>query len=312
MVWLITGGAGFIGSNLARRLVGQEKEVRVFDNFSTGKRENLNDLWGKVEVVEGDLRDLALVMEAMDDTELVFHLAALPSVFRSMKAPNTTNDVNVTGTLNVLQAARAKGVKRFIYASSSSVYGNSNDLPKQEEMVPKPVSPYAVSKLAGEYYCQSFSNLYGLETIVLRYFNVFGPYQDPTSEYSGVIAKFVNALIHGRPLTVFSDGQQSRDFTFVDDVVDATLAAATSPSDCSGEVYNVGRGRRASLHELIKILARVFETEPKVIYGEPRAGDIRHSQAEISKIEERLFFKPKVSLEEGLRRTVEWHHSKRD
>lgn len=311
MVWLVTGGAGFIGSNLVRRLLAEGREVRIFDNFSTGKRENLKDLSGAVEVVEGDLRDFALVMEAMEGVGVVFHLAALPSVFRSVKAPNTTNDVNVTGTLNVLQAARAKGVKKLVYASSSSVYGESEELPKHEEMAPKPISPYAVSKLAGEYYCQSFWFLYGLETVILRYFNVFGPYQDPTSEYSGVIARFITALADGKPLTIYGDGEQSRDFTFVDDVIDATILAAASSPDCSGEVFNVARGERANLNELVNVLAKVFGEKPEVIPTEPRAGDVRHSQARVSKMEERLFFKPRISLEEGLRRTVEWYLSKR-
>ncbi len=310
MVWSITGGAGFIGSNLARRLVAQGREVRVFDNFSTGKRGNLNDLYGKVEVVEGDLRDFALVMEAMEGTEVAFHLAALPSVFRSVKAPATTNEVNVTGTLNVLQAARARGVRRVIYASSSSVYGDSAELPKQEAMVPNPISPYAVSKLAGEYYCQSFSSLYSLETVVLRYFNVYGPYQDPTSEYSGVIAKFITSLLAGESVTVYGDGEQSRDFTFVEDVLDATILAATCSPRCSGMVFNVARGQRASLRDLIRILGQACGRAPQVVYEEPRPGDVRHSEAQISKIEEMLSFRPKVSLEEGLRRTVEWYRSR--
>ncbi len=310
MIWSVTGGAGFIGSNLARRLVAQGRDVRIFDNFSTGKRENLRDLYATVEVVEGDLRDFALLMEAMNGVEVVFHLAALPSVFRSIKAPTTTNEVNVTGTLNVLQAARAKGVKKVIYASSSSVYGDLEELPKREDMVPKPISPYAVSKLAGEYYCRSFCSLYGLETVVLRYFNVFGPYQDPSSEYSGVIAKFITALLSGKPLTVYGDGEQSRDFTFVDDVVEATILAAISPSECSGMVFNVARGQRANLRELIKILGQVCGKRPEVVHVEPRAGDVKHSEADISMIEKSLSFKPEVNLGEGLGRTVGWYRSR--
>ncbi|MCK4244290.1 MAG: NAD-dependent epimerase/dehydratase family protein, partial [Candidatus Omnitrophica bacterium] len=224
---LVTGGAGFIGCNLVRRLVALGKKVRIFDNFSTGKRENLHNLHGKIELIEGDLRDLACVMKATKKAKIIFHEAALPSVSRSVIAPNTTNDVNATGTLNLLQATRANGVKRVIYASSSSVYGNSPKLPKNEEMATKPISPYAVSKLAGEGYCQAFQYIYGLETIILRYFNIFGPYQDPTSEYSGVIAKFINAFLDSTPLTVYGDGEQSRDFTYVDDVVEANLAAAS-------------------------------------------------------------------------------------
>ncbi|MCK4244295.1 MAG: SDR family oxidoreductase [Candidatus Omnitrophica bacterium] len=311
-LYLVTGGAGFIGCNLVRRLVALGKKVRVFDNFSTGKRENLRDiLYRKIELIEGDLRDLACVMEATKKVKIIFHEAALPSISRSVIAPNTTNDVNITGTLNLLQAARANGVKRLIYASSSSVYGNSPELPKDEEMTTEPISPYAVSKLAGEGYCQAFRHIYGLETIILRYFNIFGPYQDPTSEYSGVIAKFINAFLDSTPLTVYGDGEQSRDFTYVDDVVEANLAAASCSADNSGEIFNVAAGKMVTLNRMIEILKALFKQEPKVIYTDPRPGDVRHSLANVSKLKEKLNFVAKIPFEEGLKRTVKWYKSQR-
>ncbi len=310
-LYLVTGGAGFIGCNLVRRLVALGKKIRIFDNFSTGKRENLRNLHRKIEIIEGDLRDLALVMEATKKVKIIFHEAALPSISRSVIAPNTTNDVNITGTLNLLQAARANGVKRLIYASSSSVYGNSPKLPKDEKMATNPISPYAVSKLAGEGYCQAFHHIYGLETVILRYFNIFGPYQDPASEYSGVIAKFINAFLDNAPLTVYGDGEQSRDFTYVDDVVEANLTAASCSSDNSGEIFNVARGKMVTLNQMIEILKALFKQNPKVIYTAPRPGDVRHSLAEVSKLKERLNFLAKASFAEGLKKTVQWYESKR-
>ena len=310
-LYLVTGGAGFIGCNLVQRLVALGKKVRVFDNFSTGKRENLHNIHGKIELIEGDLRDLACVMEATKKVKIIFHEAALPSVFRSVIAPNTTNEVNVTGTLNLLQAARANGVKRLIYASSSSVYGNSPKLPKDEEMATNPISPYAVSKLAGEGYCQVFRHIHRLETVILRYFNIFGPYQDPTSEYSGVIAKFINAFLDNGKLIVYGDGEQSRDFTYVDDVVEANLIAASCSSDNSGEIFNVAAGKMITLNRMIEILKAIFKQNPKVIYTDPRPGDVRHSLADVSKLRERLNFVTKVSFEEGLKKTVKWYESQK-
>ena len=310
-LYLVTGGAGFIGCNLVRRLVALGKKVRVFDNFSTGKRENLHNIHGKIELIEGDLRDLACVMEATKKVKIIFHEAALPSVSRSIIAPNTTNEVNATGTLNLLQSARANGVKRLIYAGSSSVYGNSPRLPKDEEMATKPISPYAVSKLAGEGYCQAFRHIHRLETVILRYFNIFGPYQDPTSEYSGVIAKFINAFLDNGKLIVYGDGEQSRDFTYVDDVVEANLIAASCSSDNSGEIFNVAAGKMITLNRMIEILKAIFKQNPKVIYTDPRPGDVRHSLADVSKLRERLNFVTKVSFEEGLKKTVQWYKANR-
>lgn len=301
---LVTGGAGFIGCNLVRRLLNDGFDVRVFDNFSTGKRENLSDLNDKVEIFEGDLRDSSLILEASRDVGVIFHEAALPSVIRSVKAPFTTNDVNVTGTLKLLQAARINHVRRVIYASSSSVYGDSETLPKTEEMKPNPLSPYAVSKLAGEYYMNVYHRLYGIETVILRYFNVYGPYQDPNSEYSGVIAKFIKAFKNNQPITVFGDGEQSRDFTYVDDVVEANILTAKSP--ISGEIFNVAGGNRHSLNKMIEILKKIFnKKEYQVIYDKPRPGDIKHSQAGVGKIKEHINFVAKIDFNEGLKKTVD-------
>jgi len=340
---LVTGGAGFIGCNLIRRLLKERAKVRVFDNFSTGKRENIQSILnsfksnevnstnsvnsinlsrgvrqllhrdpinpsavtGNLEIFEGDLRDFAQVLEATKDIEIIFHEAALPSVIRSVKAPNTTNDVNVTGTLNLLEASKVNNVKRIIYASSSSIYGDSLTLPKKENMVPNPLSPYAVSKIAGEHYMKVFQQLYGIETVILRYFNVYGPYQDPTSEYSGVIAKFIGAFLNNKPLTVFGDGEQSRDFTYVDDVVEANMITANV--DISGEVFNVAGGNRYTLNQMIEILKKIFDRNPEVIYNDPRPGDVKHSQANVEKIQRSFKFKAKVDFEKGLKKTVEWY-----
>jgi nucleoside-diphosphate-sugar epimerase len=332
---LVTGGAGFIGCNLVRRLLKEGAHVRVFDNFSTGKRTNLSDLQvtdsttarsapsrsleasrtrsegaspsRRLDVFEGDLRDFALILEATKNVELVFHQAALPSVIRSVKAPNTTNDVNITGTLNLLEACKVNKVKRVIYASSSSIYGDSEELPKHENMIPKPMSPYAVSKIAGEHYMRVFHHLYGIETVILRYFNVYGPYQDPTSEYSGVISKFINAFINKQPITVYGDGEQSRDFTYVDDVVEANILAAGAP--VSGEVFNVAGGNRYSLNQMIEILKGIFgKKEYEIIYTDPRPGDVRHSQADVQSAKKRFGFTAKIDFESGLSKTVKWYN----
>jgi len=329
---LVTGGAGFIGCNLVRRLLKEDAFVRVFDNFSTGKRDNLSDLQvsdsvsarsaqsrsrqanrnrsegafpsRRLEVFEGDLRDFALILEATKGIEIVFHEAALPSVIRSVKAPNTTNDVNITGTLNLLEACKVNKVRRVIYASSSSIYGDSDELPKREDMIPKPMSPYAVSKLAGEHYMRVFHHLYGIETVILRYFNVYGPYQDPTSEYSGVIAKFINAFIENKPITVYGDGEQSRDFTYVDDIVEANILAANAP--VSGEIFNVAGGNRHSLKQMIETLRRIFNRKRyRIIYLNPRLGDIMHSYADVHRARRELAFVKTVDLNNGLMLTIE-------
>lgn len=331
MKFLVTGGAGFIGCNLVRRLLARGAGVRIFDNFSTGKRQNIQALLTSrpesnatdtrnasqrtsnavpLEVVEGDLRDFDLLKDAMKGVEVVYHEAALPSVYRSIVAPNTTNQVNVTGTLNVLQAARMSGVRRVVYASSSSIYGDSPVLPKTEDILPQPMSPYAVSKIAGEHYCRSFSHIYGLETVILRYFNVYGPHQDPTSEYSGVIAKFINALLDNKPLVVYGDGEQTRDFTYVDDIVEANLLAAEAP--VSGEVMNLAGGNRHSLNVMIGILKSIFQApDHKVAYAPARVGDIEHSQADVTRLRARLAFTAAVSFTTGLARTVDWYKANR-
>ena len=304
VIYLVTGGAGFIGSNIVEELLKRGQKVRVLDNFSTGKRENILPFLGRIELIEGDIRNYRVVREAVEEVDLILHQAALPSVPRSIKDPITANEVNVGGTLNLLNAAKNTGVKRIVYASSSSVYGNSETLPKKEDMIPEPISPYAVSKLAGEKYCKVFYEVYGLETAILRYFNVFGRMQDPTSQYSGVIAKFINAFLNNKPLTVYGDGEQSRDFTFVDDVVKANLLVANCSLNHSGEVFNVARGRRVSLNQTIKILEEIFGRDNQVIYTDPRLGDVRCSEADISKIKTELGFEPKISFEEELEKTV--------
>jgi len=317
---LVTGGAGFIGCNLVRRLLKDGAQVRVFDNFSTGKRDNLKDLSivspsapgllvsdsPSLNIFEGDLRDFALILEASKDIEIVFHLAALPSVIRSIRAPNTTNDVNITGTLNLLEACKVNDVKRVVYSSSSSVYGDSDELPKREDMVPKPMSPYAVSKLAGEHYMRVFQRLYGIETVILRYFNVYGPYQDPTSEYSGVISKFISAFINNQPITVYGDGEQTRDFTYVDDVVEATLRAATTP--VSGEIFNVAAGKQHSLNQMIEILKKIFDKKDyDVGYEDARPGDVNHSLADVALVASGVGFSAAVTIDVGLTETVSWY-----
>lgn len=308
---LVTGGAGFIGSNLVRRLLREGAYVRVFDNFSTGKRSNIASIikdsrTNRLEVFEGDLRDFALILEATLGIDLVYHEAALPSVIRSVKAPNTTNDVNIAGTLNLLEACKVHKVNRVIYASSSSIYGDSEELPKRESMLPNPKSPYAVSKIAGEYYMRVFHHLYGIETVILRYFNVYGPSQDPTSEYSGVISKFITAFISGGQITIYGDGEQTRDFTYVDDVVEANILVANAT--VSGEVFNVAGGKRYSLNQMLAILKEIFKKEDqKATYTQPRPGDVKHSQADIQRVREALGYHAKVNFEEGLKSTVQWY-----
>jgi UDP-glucose 4-epimerase len=305
IIYLVTGGAGFIGSNIVEELLKRGQKVRVLDNFSTGKRENILPFLGRIELIEGDIRNYRVVREAVEGVDFILHQAALPSVPRSIKDPITTNEVNVGGTLNLLNVAKNAGVKRIVYASSSSVYGNSEILPKKEDMIPEPISPYAVSKLAGEKYCKVFYEVYGIETVILRYFNVFGPRQDPTSQYSGVIAKFINAFLNNKPLTVYGDGEQSRDFTFVDDVVKANLLVANCSLNHFGELFNVARGKRVTLNKMIKILKGIFGRDSKVIYVNPRSGDVKHSEADVSEIRERLNFTAKTSFKNGLRKTVE-------
>lgn len=308
---LVTGGAGFIGSHLARRLLGDGHEVRVLDNFSTGNRANLAPFAEEIEIVEGDIQSYERVHNAVRDCEVVFHEAALPSVPRSIQDPLTSTAVNVIGTLNLLLASRDSGVRRVVYASSSSIYGTDRTLPKQEDRAPRPISPYAVAKLASEGYCRSFSQVYALETVALRYFNVFGPGQDPHSQYSAVIPKFITALLRGEAPVVFGDGEQSRDFTYIDNVVDANLLAADAEG-VSGETFNIACGDRISLNQLLEELRGILGLETEANYLDPRPGDVPHSLADIAKAEEMLGYRPAVAFSDGLRRTVDAHLAERE
>lgn len=301
---LVTGGAGFIGSHLARRLLAEGNDVRVLDNFSTGNRANLAGLDGEIEVVEGDIQSYERAHNAVRGCEVVFHEAALPSVPRSIQDPLTSNAANVIGTLNILLASRDSGVRRVVFASSSSIYGADLTLPKQEEKAPQPISPYAVAKLAGEGYCRSFSQVYALETVALRYFNVFGPRQDPLSHYAAVIPKFISALLAGRQPVVFGDGEQSRDFTYIDNVVDANLLAAAAEG-VSGQTFNIACGDRITLNHLLEELREITGVDLQARYLEPRPGDVLHSLADIGKAREQLGYEPGVSFGVGLRRTAE-------
>jgi UDP-glucose 4-epimerase len=304
---LVTGGAGFIGSNLAEALLRRGHFVRVLDDFSTGRRENLifDKRYPSLGIMEGDIREAATCQEAVKGMEYVFHQAALPSVQRSVEDPATSNAVNVGGTLNILLAARGEGVKRVIYASSSSVYGDTPTLPKHEEMPSHPLSPYALQKNIGEQYCQLFHQLYGLETVSLRYFNIFGPKQDPNSIYSAVIPKFIDALLQGRPPIIFGDGEQSRDFTYVENVVQANLLAM-SAEHLHGEAINIACGQRTSLNQLLDILKGILRSKQSPVYEEPRKGDVRHSLADIRKGKEIMNYEPTVGIEVGLKKTVEF------
>jgi nucleoside-diphosphate-sugar epimerase len=305
--YLVTGGAGFIGSHLAEELTRRGKNVRVVDSLITGKRRNLDHLKG-VEFVEGDLADLSVAKRAVAGCTYVLHQAAIPSVPRSVQDPITSNRANIDATLNVLVAARDAGVKRVVYAGSSSAYGNTETLPKHEEMPTGPLSPYALQKLVGEQYMQMFTRLYGLETVTIRYFNVFGPRQDPSSPYSGVISLFISALVDGRQPTIYGDGEQTRDFTYVANVVDGVLRACEAPK-ASGEVINVATGGRISLNKLFQTVRSLTGSSVEPIYGPERAGDVRDSQADITKARELLEYTPSVMLEEGLKRTLEWYRA---
>ncbi|MDI6704190.1 MAG: SDR family oxidoreductase [bacterium] len=303
---LVTGGAGFIGSNITERLVMDGHKVRVIDNLSTGRMENISGFLDRIEFVEGDIRDLKVVKKVMDGVEFVLHQAALPSVLRSIEDPISTNDVNIRGTLNVLVAAKGAKVKRLVYASSSSVYGNNLVLPKKEDMKEEPISPYGITKLVGEKYCEVFYHVYGLETISLRYFNVFGKNQDPTSQYSAVIPRFITKMLKEEQPIIYGDGEQSRDFTFVENVVSANLLACFSPNG-QGKVFNIACGKRITVNELVKTINEILETNIEPTYTSHRTGDVRHSQAEISKAQEVLGYEPIVDFKEGLKRTIEWY-----
>jgi UDP-glucose 4-epimerase len=309
--YLITGIAGFIGSTIASRLVARGDDVRGVDNFSTGNRENLKSLADQIDFRETDILNLDELREACKGVDCVFHQAAIPSVPKSVKDPLGSNLANVDGTVNVLVAARDAKVKRVVYAASSSAYGDTPTLPKHEEMAPNPISPYAVAKLASEYYMTSFYRCYGLETVSLRYFNIFGPRQDPTSQYSGVLARFITQMLRNEQPTIFGDGEQSRDFTYVENAVDANLLAAAAPAnEVAGKMFNVATGTRSSLNETFKALKRITGYQGEAKYAQEREGDVKHSLADISKARKHLGYSPKIGFEDGLRRTVEWYQDR--
>lgn len=308
---LVTGGAGFIGSNLAEELIRQGAKVVVIDNLITGFRENLEEIQGDFDFIEGDLNDDAKLKKALEKVEIVFHQAALPSVPRSVENPSETHAACVNATFNLLLKAKENDVKRFIYAASSSAYGNQETLPKAETMLPEPLSPYAGAKLMGEYYCKVFSAVYGLETLSLRYFNVFGPRQNPSSMYSGVISRFIDALMGGKIPIIYGDGEQSRDFTYITNVVNANIKAAQT-SKGIGEVMNVANGERVSLNDLLEILKKITGKESvKAEYQKERKGDVKHSQADNTRAVEWLGYEKLVGLEDGLRKTIDWWKSSR-
>lgn len=309
--YLITGIAGFIGSALARAVLAQGDQVRGIDNLSTGNRENLSEILNRIDFHKADLLDLDAVHKACRGVDYVLHEAAIPSVPKSVMDPLGSNRANVDATVNLLVAARDAEVKRVVYAASSSAYGDTPTLPKREDMPPNPNSPYAVAKLASEYYMISFYRCYGLETVCLRYFNIFGPRQDPSSPYSGVLAKFITQMLNGEQPTIFGDGNQSRDFTYVDNAVDANLLACKAPAgEVAGRVFNVATGRRIDLNQTFRALKKLIGYTGDVKYGPERAGDVKHSLADMSRAETHLGYRPKVDFEEGLRRTIEWYRSR--
>ena len=307
MKYLVTGGAGFIGSNIARQLVSQGDTVRILDNFSSGRRSNLAGISSNIELIEGDIRDLPTVTQAVEGMNYVLHQAALPSVPRSIDDPVTSNAVNIDGTLNVLEASKRAGVKKFVIASSSSVYGESEELPKHEAMRPSPLSPYAVTKLTCEYYCLNYWRLYKFPTVCLRYFNIFGPYQDPASQYAAVVPKFITAFLEGARPTVFGDGEQSRDFTYIDNCVQANLLAATN-DDIVGDVFNVACAGQFTLNQLLDALRKIMGVDIEATYDAPQPGDIKHSFADVSKLM-KFGYNPKVGFDQGLEQTVEFFRS---
>ena len=302
---IVTGGAGFIGSNLARKLSEDCNKVIVIDNLSTGNYYNIQDLKksGKIEFIKGTITDLNLLQQIFKDVDYVFHQAAIPSVPRSIKDPVSTNNANINGTLNVLIASRENDVKKVVFASSSSAYGNIPTLPKKEVMVPHPISPYAVSKLAGEYYCKAFKEVYNLPTISLRYFNVYGPRQNPKSEYAAVIPKFINRVLQGKKPVIYGDGEQTRDFTYVEDVISANILAAETRAT---GVFNIGGGSNISINSLAELIMKICGERLGLDYSDPAPGDVRHSLADISRANEKLGYKPKFDLNKGLKETVKW------
>ena len=310
-LYLVSGIAGFIGSSIARELVSRGESVRGIDNFSTGKPGNLADFLARIDFRETDLADQSGLADACRGVDYVLHQAAIPSVPRSVADPIATNQANIDGTLNLLLAARDAKVKRVVYASSSSLYGDTPALPKREDMMPNPTSPYAVSKLTGEYYMNSFYRVYGLQTVSLRYFNVFGPFQDPTSMYSGVLAIFITKMLAGEQPTIHGDGEQSRDFTFIDNVVSGNLLACQARADeAAGKSFNIACNRRVTLNETYSLLQTLTGSSGAAAHGPERVGDIKHSLADITRAEKHLSYKPAVDFEEGLRRTVAWYRER--
>jgi UDP-glucose 4-epimerase len=308
--YLVTGGGGFIGSHMVRYLLNNGSKVRVLDNFLTGNRKNLDEILDRIDLVEADLRDEGAVGEAVNNIDYIVHLGALPSVPRSVANPGLSTDINVNGTVNLLQAAHLAGVKRLVFASSSSVYGDSPEFPRREAQYPQPLSPYAVSKLAGEFYLKCFYKLHGFETVCLRFFNVFGPRQDPNSQYSAVIPRFIDAVLDGRRPIIYGDGEQSRDFTFIEDLVNGVFKACHAEG-AAGEVFNVACGRRISLNNLIDYLRELSNREITPEYTEARAGDVRDSLADVSRAKEILGFSPSVSMVDGLAKTYNWYEGEK-
>src|SRR5882724_7298840 len=309
-LYLITGIGGFIGSSLARALVARGEQVRGVDNFSTGKKENMAEIFQQIDFHQADLLDLDAMHKACAGVDFVLHQAAIPSVPKSVLDPLANNRANVDGTVNLLVAARDAKVKRVVYAASSSAYGDTPTLPKHEDMSPDPISPYAVAKLASEHYMISFYRCYGLETVCLRYFNVFGPRQDPSSPYSGVLARFITQMLKGEQPTILGDGKQSRDFTYVDNAVEANLLACKAAAkEVAGRVFNVATGRRVDLNETFQILKKLTGYPGNVSYGPERAGDVKHSLADLARAKKHLGYTPKVDFEEGLRRTIDWYRN---
>jgi UDP-glucose 4-epimerase len=309
--YLVTGGAGFIGSHIVEELLKRGEKVRIIDNLSTGKIDNIKDFLSEVEFLEGDLRDINKVREAVEGVDYVLHQAAIPSVPRSIIDPISSNSANVDGTLNLLFAAKEAGVKRVVIASSSSVYGDSQILPKSEEFTPNPISPYAVTKLVKELYARVFYQIYGLETVSLRYFNVFGPRQDPTSQYAAVIPRFITKMLKGESPVIFGDGEQSRDFTYVKNVVEANILASISDKVGHGEVINIACGESITLNQLVNRINEILGTNIRPIYTEPRPGDVRHSLASINRAKELLGYTVKVSFLDGLKETINWYKNNR-
>lgn len=309
MNFLVTGGAGFIGSNLVEGLLKKGFFVRVIDDFSTGKRENLSAFEKDIELIERDIRNSNLLENAVKDIDVILHQAALPSVPRSITDPILTNDVNINGTLNVLYAAKNNGVKRVVFASSSSVYGDTIELPKHESMMSDPLSPYAVTKLTGEKYFRVFSSVYGLETVVLRYFNVFGPRQNPESEYSAVIPKFIKAILNDEQPTIYGDGTQSRDFTYIDNVVNGNILAATAENIPGGIIMNCACASQITLNQLVEEINKILGKKIDPIYSEPRQGDIKHSFADITLAQKIINYQPEINFEEGLKKTINYYRT---